>query len=70
MDEGEDEELSSIGIRRYKLQKVLYEHCVNSGVIFQLGKRISKTSHNENGVVIEFEGGGSTTASYLFACII
>uniref|UniRef100_A0A7S2MSZ9 FAD-binding domain-containing protein n=1 Tax=Helicotheca tamesis TaxID=374047 RepID=A0A7S2MSZ9_9STRA len=52
MDGKEKEELQSIGIRRWKLQKALYDAAVAAGIPVHFGKRIEKvTVREEDGLV-------------------
>ncbi|KAJ1543324.1 hypothetical protein HK096_008573, partial [Nowakowskiella sp. JEL0078] len=50
VSEEEAELLASIGIRRWKVQKILYEACVEIGVDVKLGKRIKEVNIREASV--------------------
>jgi salicylate hydroxylase len=61
-------ELSSMGIRRWKLQKALYLFCRRKGIPIHLGKRINNV--NLRGSIVEciLSDGSKTVGNLLFGC--
>jgi len=73
---GGDWDLSSIGIRRWKLQKVLFEHATKvMGIPFYFNKTVSNVNVLEGGeggenelVQVDFEDGSYRQTQLLFGC--
>jgi 2-polyprenyl-6-methoxyphenol hydroxylase-like FAD-dependent oxidoreductase len=64
-----DWELSSIGIRRWKLQKVLYNAAFEMGIPFHFHKGTKDVIVREDGLVdVVFEDDSRRTTQLLFAC--
>ncbi|KAJ3410981.1 hypothetical protein HDV05_002958 [Chytridiales sp. JEL 0842] len=69
--EGEDEEIGSIGIRRWKLQRCFELACQKVGIQIVFGKRVEKVVEiKENGtVILEISGGvGQKEFDLVFGC--
>lgn len=60
-------ELQSIGIRRWKLQKVLYEAALAKGIKIHFGKRMEKLEHVKGGVHVKFTDGSHRRTQLVFA---
>ncbi|KAJ3126044.1 hypothetical protein HK098_007921 [Nowakowskiella sp. JEL0407] len=63
----EAEELASIGIRRWKIQRILYESCVEAGIEVVMGKRVAKidSSGADGGIVkVSFVDGETIETDY------
>ena len=68
LSQGEDE-LGSIGIRRWKLQKVLYEHAQSMGITIHFSKAtVSAEMIQDDLVRVHFGDGTSRLARLLFGC--
>jgi 2-polyprenyl-6-methoxyphenol hydroxylase-like FAD-dependent oxidoreductase len=64
-----DDELSSIGIRRWKLQKVLYNAAMDMGIPFHFKKATKDVIVREDDLVeVVFEDGTRRTTQLLFGC--
>ena len=64
--EGE-EELQSIGIRRYRLQRVLYDFALKEGIDVQFGKRLERIENVEpSGYACSFTDGSNCEAAVIF----
>lgn len=64
-----DWELSSIGIRRWKLQKVLFNHAIDMGITCQFGKAIQEVIVREDDLInVVFVDGTRRTTQLLFGC--
>ncbi|CAB9515317.1 hydroxynicotinate 3-monooxygenase [Seminavis robusta] len=64
-----DWELSSIGIRRWKLQKVLFQAAVGMGIPFHFCKATKDVVVRDDGLVdVLFEDGSQRTTQLLFGC--
>jgi salicylate hydroxylase len=56
-------ELSSLGIRRWKYQQVLYEACQSAGIVIHFGKRLQDVSSLRDKSLLTFKDGTACTAS-------
>ena len=66
---GGDSDLSSIGIRRWKLQKVLYKRAINMGIPFFFKKAIKDVKELDGGLVeVIFDDGDHRRTQLLFGC--
>lgn len=66
---GGDDELSSIGIRRWKLQKILFDAVVEAGIPFFFQKGTKDVIIQEDNLVqVVFEDGSRRTTELLFGC--
>lgn len=64
-----DESLKSIGIRRWKLQKALYDFALAMGIEVHFNKGASGAEQLEEGLVrVDFEDGTSRLTRMLFGC--
>ena len=62
-----DEELDSVGIRRWRLQKVLYEHVLAAGIPVHFCKATSDVVERKDGLVeVSFEDGTTRLTRILF----
>lgn len=64
---GGDDDLKSIGIRRWKLQKVLFNAVQDAGIRIHFGKRLRDVKHVNDEVNLQFEDGTSRTCKLLLA---
>jgi len=65
---GDDDEIQSLGIRRWRLQKVLYEAVVDAGIQVNFGKQIKNVTEDSDGLVhITFVDGTKRCTQILFA---
>lgn len=65
---GKEDEIQSLGIRRWKLQKILYDAVIEAGIQVHFGKGLQDVTQNNKGLVrLEFEDGTTHTSQILFA---
>lgn len=64
-----DWELSSIGIRRWKLQKALYNAAMEMGIPFHFHKAVKDVIEQDNGLIeVVFQDGTQRQTQLLFGC--
>eukprot|EP00526_Cylindrotheca_closterium_P028938 CAMPEP_0113642134 /NCGR_PEP_ID=MMETSP0017_2-20120614/22134_1 /TAXON_ID=2856 /ORGANISM="Cylindrotheca closterium" /LENGTH=473 /DNA_ID=CAMNT_0000553541 /DNA_START=150 /DNA_END=1571 /DNA_ORIENTATION=- /assembly_acc=CAM_ASM_000147 len=64
---GDDEDLMSIGIRRWRLQKVLFEAVEKAGIKIHFRKRLESIKQIDDHVNLKFEDGTDTSCKLLLA---
>lgn len=67
-NEQDAEQLSSIGLRRWKLQKALLEECIEQGIQVHFGKRVEMVENTSSGVQVNFADSTVIECDYLFGC--
>lgn len=63
----DDDEIQSIGIRRWRLLKVLYETVVEAGIPVHFNKKLTHVKQRDDLVHVEFEDGCLLKTEILFA---
>lgn len=64
---GDDDEIQSLGIRRWRLQKILYEAVLEAGIQVHFGKEIQSVREDDTGLLhITFEDGTTRSTHILF----
>lgn len=65
---GSDDEIQSLGIRRWRLQKVLYDAVIEAGIQVHFGKQVQDVQEDDSGLLhITFQDGVTTSTQILFA---
>ena len=64
---GDDEDLMSIGIRRWRLQKVLFKQVQNLGIKIHFRKRLDEVKQIDDRVHLKFEDGTNASCKLLLA---
>ncbi|CAJ1954763.1 unnamed protein product [Cylindrotheca closterium] len=64
---GDDDDLASIGIRRWRLQKVLFEAVEKAGIKVHFRKRLESMKQIDDHVNLKFEDGTDTSCKLLLA---
>jgi 2-polyprenyl-6-methoxyphenol hydroxylase-like FAD-dependent oxidoreductase len=63
-----DMDIQPIGIRRWKLQKILYDAAVEAGVVVHFGKRLDTIQESTGGIVhLQFDDGSTCDTKLLLA---
>lgn len=65
----EEDLLGSVGMRRWKLQKCLYDSCIAAGITINLGCRVEKVVNLSDGTVaVTLSDKTETVVDYVFGC--